>query len=158
MSKRTKRGLVRKYYIFLVNLKGEIENNEEVSIFNLLRVNHIDTRLQKAIYQLKIVSRGRIKSWLVDFPTLDMAEACIKQIKINRDQEKIKNLKPKNLFSDQEKTDRYYNTTHKEYQRLNPEAVRVGKGYYHPIENKRKWREIFSFKFFNLKCKFFKLK
>ena len=69
MAKRTKRGLVRKYYVFLVNLKLEIESNADMSIFLLLKQYRVDTRLQKAIYDLKLVSRGRVKSWLVSDPT-----------------------------------------------------------------------------------------
>ena len=159
MNKRTRRGLVRKYYIFLVNLKMELDNNDELSVYKMLREYKIDTRLQKALHDLKIVSRGRIKQWIVTDPTMDMAKACIKQILLTRrvEAERRKQKKEQNLFSNIPE-EKYHNTTHKEFKKANPKAIRVGSGYYHTPENKRYWKQVFSFKIFGIKCKFFKLK
>ena len=147
MKRNHRKGLDRKYFIFLVNLKQAIEVNEYLSINALLKEHSIALRVNGALYDLGIVSRGRKKVWLETDPNLAMAQAVIIQVNETRNQKKL-------IPSD----DKYYNTTHKEFQRLNPNAVRVGKGYYHAPKKEREWKQIFSFKFFNLKCKFFKLK
>ncbi len=147
MKRNHRKGLDRKYYIFLVNLKKAIEENEYMSINRLLKEHHIALRVNGALYDLGIVSRGRKKVWLETDPNLAMAQAVIIQTSKNREEKKL-------IPND----DKYYNTTHKEFQRLNPNAVRVGKGYYHAPKKERVWTQILSFKLFNLKCKFFKLK
>lgn len=147
MKRNHRKGLDRKYFIFLVNLKQAIELNEYLSINALLKEHCISLRVNGALYDLGIVSRGRKKVWLETDPNLAMAQAVIIQVNETRNKKKL-------IPSD----DKYYNTTHKEFQRLNPNAVRVGKGYYHPPKKERVWKQILSFRLFNLKCKFFKLK
>lgn len=147
MSKNYRKGLARKYYVFLVNLKMEIENNPYISVNYLLREHHIDIRLNSVLYDLEIITRGRKTEWLALEPTTEMAQKCMTGVRAKR-------------YTEKNKSDKYYNTTHTEYQKLNPNAIRVGSGYYHkPKKRKEKtWIEVFKFRIFNLKCKFFKLK
>ncbi len=145
MTKNYRKGLARKYYVFLVNLKMEIENNPYISVNYLLREHHIDIRLNSVLYDLEIITRGRKTEWLALEPTTEMAQKCMSGVRAKR-------------YTEKKKSDKYYNTTHTEYKKLNPNAIRVGSGYFHPIKKERKWTQILSFKFFNLKCKFFKLK
>tara|TARA_R110000787_G_scaffold148149_2_gene262045 strand:+ start:3870 stop:4310 length:441 start_codon:yes stop_codon:yes gene_type:complete len=146
MKRNHRVGLARKYYVFLVNLKMEIEKNPYLSINLMLRNHHIDLRLNGALYDLNIVKRGRKKQWLGYNPDLEMANKCIKQIYEKRKVQKIAH------------SEKYFNTTHEEFQKENPKAVRVGNGYFHPNKEKKFWSEILSFKIFGIKCKFFKLK
>ena len=145
MTENYRKGLARKYYIFLVNLKMEIEKNPYISVNYLLREHHIDIRLNSVLYDLEIITRGKKTEWLALEPTIEMAQKCMSGVRAKR-------------YTTKKESDKYFNTTHTEYQKLNPNAIRVGSGYFHPTKKERKWREIFSFKFFNLKCKFFKLK
>jgi len=147
MKRNHRKGLDRKYYIFLVNLKKAIEDNQYISINRLLKEHHMALAVNGALYDLGIVSRGFKKIWLETDPNMAMAQALIIQTSKKRAEKKL-------IPSD----DKYDNTTHKEFTKANPNAVRVGKGYYHAPKKERVWTQIFSFKLFNLKCKFFKLK
>lgn len=92
MTKNYRKGLARKYYVFLVNLKMEIENNPYISVNYLLREHHIDIRLNSVLYDLEIITRGRKTEWLALEPTIEMAQKCMTGVRAKRYTEKINRI------------------------------------------------------------------
>lgn len=144
-----RKGLQQKYLVFLVNLKDQIKKNPYRSVTKIAIHHRVPFDLVPALVDLGIIE-GEWRSgrnWIGGEPDYQMVNQMRQQAHENRNKKKP------------EVDDKYYGKDRSLFEKQNPEAIRVGSGYFHKAKSKsRKWRSIWSARFFTIKIKIYKLK
>ena len=146
--RKPRKGMVEKYFNFLVILRGKIQKNPTYQVRHLIYQHRVGTTIMKPLTQLKIISGdGKVgRTWIGRFPDHDMIIELRNQIRKNQKSNEltkdIKPFKPADLFHP-------------------VSGKQMGVGNVHHFEKKskvRKWSLIKSFIIFNRKFKIYKIK
>jgi len=142
-----RKGLQQKYLVFLVNLKDQIAKNPYLSVSKIALEHRVPFDLVPALVDLEIIEgewrTGR--NWIGPEPDYIMVQQMREQAHENRHAKKPN------------PDDKYMGMDRELFEKQNPEAVRVGKGYIHKSP-RRRWHSIFSGRLFIFKIKIYKLK
>tara|TARA_R110000765_G_scaffold43287_2_gene90804 strand:- start:538 stop:1026 length:489 start_codon:yes stop_codon:yes gene_type:complete len=146
--RKPRKGIVEKYFNFLVILRGKIMKDPAYQVRNLIDKHRVGTEILKPLVQLKIISGTGTggRQWIGRFPDYDMIQEIRLQIrnnkKSNSNTKKIKPFKPTDLF--------------------HPiSGKQMGVGNFHHLPNKEKsklWVLIKSITIFKYKLKIYKIK
>lgn len=143
--RNARRGVQEKYLVFLVNLRDQMNKDRFVSVSAVAKNHMVPFDLVPSLMDLGIIcgSRAEGRTWIGPEPTYRMVRSMRIACKKNRAEKKPNE-------------DKFYDVNRATFEKKNPEATRVGYGYYQK-SNRRRWNAIASWRIFNLKMKIYKL-